>query len=68
MLINGIKEEMAITRKNRVTKIIEFNDRCNGLPRPFTFMKFIVQSMTLIIAEMPNINNRVQNVIIMLNQ
>ena len=62
MLINGIKEEMAIARKNRVTKIIEVNNRCNGLPRPFALMKLIVQSMTLIIAEMPNINDRVQNV------
>ena len=62
MLVNRIKEEMAIARKNRVMKIIEVNNRCNGLPRPFTFMKLIVQSMTLIIAEMPNSNNRVQNV------
>ena len=53
---------MAITRKNRVTKIIEFDNRCNGLHRPFTFMKLIVHSMTLIIVEMPNVNNRVQNV------
>ena len=62
MLVKGIKEEMAIARKNRVTKIIEFDNRCNGLPRPFTFMKLIVHSMTLIIAEMPNVNNRVQKV------
>ena len=62
MLVKGIKEEMVITRKNRMTKIIEFNNRCNGLARPFTLMKLIVQSMTLIIAEVPNVNNRVQNV------
>ena len=51
-----------IARTNRVTKIIEFDNRCNGLPRPFTFMKLIVHSTTLIIAEMPNVNNRIQNV------
>ena len=62
MLVKGIKEEMVIARKNRVTKIIEFDNRCNGLPRLFTFMKLIVHSMTLIIAEMRNVNNRVQNV------
>ena len=60
---------MVITRENRITKIIEFNNRCNGLPRPFTLMKLIVQAMMLIIAEVPNINNRVQNVMkLMKNQ
>ena len=53
---------MAITRKNRITKIIEFNNGCNSLARPFTLMKLIIQTMTLIIANVPNINNRVQNV------
>ena len=60
---------MAITRKNRITKIIEFNNRFNGLARPITLMKLIIQSMMLIIAEVPNINNRVQNVMnLMKNQ
>ena len=62
MLVKGIKEEIATARENRVMKIIEFENRCNGLPRPFTFMKLIVHSMMLIIAETPNVNNRVQNV------
>ena len=62
MLVDGIKEEMAIARKNRGTKIIKVNNRGNGLPRPFTFMKLSVHSMTLIIAEQPNVNDRVQNV------
>ena len=59
MLVNGFIEEMAIASKNRITKIIEFNNRRNSLLRPFTLVKLIVQAMTLIIAEVPNINNRV---------
>ena len=62
VLVNGSKEEMVIARENRITKIIEFNNRCNGLPRPFTLMKFIIQTMTLIIAKVPNLNNRVKDV------
>ena len=60
---------MVITRENRITKIIEFNNGCNSLARPFTLMKLIIQTMTLIIANVPNINNRVQNVMnLMKNQ
>ena len=53
---------MVVTWQDRITKIIEINNRCNGLVRPFTSVKLAIQTMTLIIAKVPNLNNRVKDV------
>ena len=57
MIIKRIEKEMADTWKNRVTKIIQINNRLNILMRAFTLMKLIVHSMSLFIAKYPNLKH-----------
>ena len=53
MVINRVKKEMMVTRKNTVPEIVEFDNGFNGLARSFALMKVVVSAMTLIVAKMP---------------
>ena len=62
VVINRVKKEMMFTGKNMVVEIIKFDNGFNGLAGSFTFMKVVVNAMTLIVAKMPNGFNGVEDV------
>ena len=53
------KEKVMITGKNAILTVVQIDNGFNSLTRHFTFMKFSVSAMTLVIAELPDGKNGV---------
>ena len=54
MVINRIMEQVMITGKDVIMKLVEVNNGLDHLTRAFTFMEFGILAMTLIIAKVPD--------------
>ena len=50
-----------VTRKDTVSEIIEFNNGFDRLMRSFTFVKFGINAVTLIVSKMPDGFNGVKD-------
>ena len=61
MSVNRVKEEVMVTRKNAIPEIIEFNNGFNSLTRSFTFVKFGISTVTLIVSKVPDGFNGVKD-------
>ena len=54
MSVNRVKEEVMVAGKDTVAEVIELDNRFNCLTRSFTFVKFGINAMTLIVSKMPD--------------
>ena len=61
MSVNRVKEEMMVTRKDAIPEIIEFNNGFNSLTRSFTFVKFGINAVTLVVTKVPDGFNGVED-------
>ena len=61
VVINGRIEEMFVTRKNLITKLIQVNNSVNGLTRQFALVLISVSSMSLVITKQPDGLNQVNH-------
>ena len=61
MSVNRIKEQVMVTRKDTVAEIVELNNGFNRLTRSFTFVKFSIDAVTLIVSKVPDGFNGVKD-------
>ena len=59
VVVDRLKEKVMITGKNAILTVVQIDNGFNSLTRHFTFMKFSVSAMTLVIAELPDGKNGV---------
>ena len=60
MSVDRVKEEMMVARKDAVLEIVKFDNGFNSLVGPFTFVKFSINTVTLIVAKVPDEFNGVK--------
>ena len=61
VVVDRLKEKVMITGKNAITKLVQIVNGFNSLMGHFTFMKFSVSTLTLVVAQLPDGKNGVKD-------